>query len=142
MPNVQRLELTGETDGNDSQPLDLAIVVLNYNTADLLRQCLRSVFASEGNLRFQVCVVDNASSDQSVDVVAGEFPDVHLIANKLNVGYSAGNNLGLRFFGFDGNQGLASPARKGVTLRAFPPEATLAAVRAASRRLVMSKSSA
>ena len=82
-------------------PLDLAIVILNYNTSDLLRNCLRSVLASQHTLRAEVCVVDNASTDPSAAMVRQEFPTVHLIANPANVGYSAGNNVGLRWFGFD-----------------------------------------
>ena len=45
--------------------LDLGIVILNWNTRDLLRDCLRSVYASSGPLDYAVCVVDNASSDGS-----------------------------------------------------------------------------
>ncbi|MDI9548679.1 MAG: glycosyltransferase family 2 protein [Chloroflexota bacterium] len=80
--------------------LDLAIVILNYNTAGLLRDCLQSVLASRTNLRVGVCVVDNASTDGSAELVRAEFPDVHLIVNRHNVGYSAGNNIGLNWFGF------------------------------------------
>lgn len=80
--------------------LDLAIVILNYNTADLLRDCLKSVFASNTTLRFHVCVVDNASTDGSVAMVQAEFPSVHLIANRVNRGFSSGNNDGLRWYGF------------------------------------------
>jgi len=80
--------------------LDLAVVILNYNTATLLQACLRSVFACMGDFRLRVCVVDNASSDGSQAMVRGEFPQVHLIANPANVGYSAGNNVGARWFGF------------------------------------------
>lgn len=79
--------------------LDLAIVIVNYNVCDLLRRCLRSVLGSEGELRFTVCVVDNASSDESVDMVRNEFPQVTLIANQENVGYPAANNQGLRILG-------------------------------------------
>jgi len=80
--------------------LDLGIVILNYNTRDLLRDCLRSVLASAGDFSFQVCVVDNASTDASADMVAAEFPQVRLIRSSENGGYSYGNNLGLRAFGF------------------------------------------
>jgi GT2 family glycosyltransferase len=83
--------------------LDLAIVILNYNTRELLRDCLRSVFASDTTLRYHVCVVDNASTDGSAEMVAAEFPAVHLIANRLNRGFSTGNNDGLRWYGFEGN---------------------------------------
>lgn len=82
------------------ETLDLAIVVLSYNTCDLLRDCLHSVFASEGNIGLRVCVVDNDSADDSVDMVRAEFPQVHLITLDANIGYSAGNNVGLRWFGY------------------------------------------
>ncbi|MBW7882428.1 MAG: glycosyltransferase family 2 protein [Caldilineaceae bacterium] len=84
--------------------LDLAIVILNYNTVDLLRDCLHSVLQSHHTLQVGVCVVDNASQDGSVQMVEREFPHVHVIANGANVGYSAGNNAGLRWFGFGGQQ--------------------------------------
>jgi GT2 family glycosyltransferase len=79
--------------------LDLVIVILNYNTRDLLRECLQSL-RKQADLRFEVCVVDNASPDDSADMVAREFPDVKLIRNPVNSGYPAGNNLGLRAYGF------------------------------------------
>ncbi len=86
--------------GRRKEQLDLAIVILSYNTAALLRDCLHSLFASKGNFRGQVCVVDNASTDGSADLVRAEFPNVHLIANQTNLGYSAGNNVAFRWFGF------------------------------------------
>jgi N-acetylglucosaminyl-diphospho-decaprenol L-rhamnosyltransferase len=79
--------------------LDLAIVIVNYNVCDLLRACLQSVYASVG-VTLEVCVVDNASPDGSAQMVAREFPQVHLICNTENTGYAAANNLGLRYFGF------------------------------------------
>lgn len=90
--------------------LDLAIVILSYNTAGLLRDCLHSVGARQGDFRCAVCVVDNASTDGSAEMVQREFPDVQLLINRVNVGYSAGNNVGLRWFGFghsakDGDKG-------------------------------------
>ncbi len=83
-----------------SAPHDLAIVIVNYNTSTLLRDCLHSVFASTGGLRLGVCVVDNASPDDSVARVRAEFPQVHVIVNQQNVGYPRANNQGLRSFGF------------------------------------------
>ncbi len=79
---------------------DLAIVILNWNTRDLLRECLRSVFASRGDFTYRVCVVDNASSDGSAEMVATEFPPALLLRSPENGGFAAGNNLGLRAFGF------------------------------------------
>ena len=97
----------------DRAPLDLAIVILNYNTVDLLRECLRSLQASRHDLRARVCVVDNASTDASAAMVRAEFPAVQLIVNPANRGYSAGNNVGLRWFGFGG-----SPAASRLRCRA------------------------
>ena len=82
--------------------LDLGIVILNWNTRDLLRECLRSVFASSGRggLAFIACVVDNASDDGSAAMVRAEFPQARLVESPVNDGYAAGNNLGLRALGF------------------------------------------
>jgi N-acetylglucosaminyl-diphospho-decaprenol L-rhamnosyltransferase len=80
--------------------LDLGIVITSYNTRDLLRTCLRSVYASQGDFTFEVCVVDNASPDGSAEMVAAEFPQARLIANARNVGYPSANNQGLEAFGF------------------------------------------
>ena len=79
--------------------VDLAIVIVNYNVAPLLRRCLHSVLDSTGRRAFQVCIVDNNSSDDSVAMVRAEFPQVTLIANQINVGYPAANNQGLRALG-------------------------------------------
>jgi N-acetylglucosaminyl-diphospho-decaprenol L-rhamnosyltransferase len=80
--------------------LDLGIVITSYNTHDLLRACLRSVYASVGSFVFEVCVVDNASPDGSAEMVAAEFPQARLIANTENVGYPNANNQGLKALGF------------------------------------------
>lgn len=89
--------------------LDLGIVIVSYNTCALLRACLRSVYASQGDFTFAVCVVDNGSSDGSPEMVANEFPQAKLIANEENRGYPAANNQGLRAFGFTGSS-QATPA--------------------------------
>jgi GT2 family glycosyltransferase len=80
--------------------LDIGIVVASYNTRDLLMSCLRSVYASTGSVTFEVCVVDDASSDGSAEVVSREFPQAHLVVSTTNQGYAATNNEGLRSFGF------------------------------------------
>lgn len=85
--------------------VDLAVVIVNYNVAPLLRRCLQSVLASRGAYTFKVCVVDNNSQDDSVAMVRKEFPDVQLIANQVNVGYPAANNQGLRALGVGANEG-------------------------------------
>ena len=87
--------------------LDLAIVIVSYNVRDLLRDCLKSVLANQG-ISFSACVVDNDSPDASAEMVASEFPQVHLIRSS-NTGYPAGNNLGLRHFGFSDQRSTVSP---------------------------------
>ena len=94
---------------------DLVIVIVNYNTCALLRDCLRSVYASEldmarlpaeergpspRRLTLAACVVDNASPDDSAAMVRREFPQAQVIENDRNVGYPAANNQGLRLYGF------------------------------------------
>ena len=76
--------------------MDLSIIIVNYNTRDLLRDCLRSVFASQGDFSYEVIVVDNCSPDDSVEMVRREFPQVNLIVSEINGGYAYANNLGLR----------------------------------------------
>lgn len=79
--------------------LNLGIVIVNYKTPALLRDCLRSIFDSEV-VSLQVCVVDNASHDDSARMVRAEFPQVAVIEQAQNQGYALANNLGLRHFGF------------------------------------------
>jgi GT2 family glycosyltransferase len=74
----------------------LAIVIVNYNTRDLLRDCLRSIAAGVSCCTPEVWVVDNASSDGSAAMVHAEFPHVHLISNPHNGGFAYANNLALR----------------------------------------------
>ncbi|OGM64509.1 hypothetical protein A3A52_02925 [Candidatus Woesebacteria bacterium RIFCSPLOWO2_01_FULL_39_14] len=75
----------------------LSIVILSYNTKNLLRICLRSVKKAQKNgLILQVIVVDNASSDGSPEMIKKEFSWVELIVSKTNLGYAGGNNLGLK----------------------------------------------
>lgn len=77
--------------------IDLGIVILNYNTRDVLRDCLLSL-SRVRDTEFETIVVDNSSADGSADMVRAEFPRVRLIASPRNGGYAFGNNLGLREF--------------------------------------------
>jgi GT2 family glycosyltransferase len=77
----------------------LAIVIVNYNTRDLLRDCLRSIPASAPRHAPQIWVVDNASSDGSAAMVQSEFPHIHLIANTHNGGFAYAKNLAIGVLG-------------------------------------------
>ena len=101
----------------DQHKLDLGIVIVNYNVRDLLRDCLASVFDSRGDFAFEVCVVDNGSTDGSAEMLEAEFPQVRLIRAENRV-YAVGNNLGLRAFGYEelGAQPTNLPVPKYVLL--------------------------
>lgn len=76
--------------------MDLSVVIVNWNTRDLLRDCLKSVLQGLDTLKAEVIVVDNASGDASAALVQAEFPTVHLIESTQNLGFAGGNNLALR----------------------------------------------
>jgi len=73
---------------------DLSIVIVNWNTLQMLRECLDSVFSGFGNLQAEVIVVDNGSDDGSPGMVESEFPQALLIRNRENRGFAAANNQG------------------------------------------------
>jgi GT2 family glycosyltransferase len=74
--------------------VQVSVVIVNWNTRDMLRECLRSL-ASETTICHEVFLVDNASTDGSEEMVATEFPDVCLITNQDNRGFAAANNQAL-----------------------------------------------
>ena len=74
---------------------DVSVIIVNWNTRDLLRNCLRSI-TDQTTVAHEIIVVDNASRDGSAEMVRAEFPDVTLIANTENGGFAAANNQGLR----------------------------------------------
>lgn len=76
-----------------SLPL-LSIIVVSWNTREVLRRCLESV-AAETLVPYEIWLVDNGSTDGSPEMVATDFPDVHLIANNENLGFAAANNQAL-----------------------------------------------
>jgi GT2 family glycosyltransferase len=87
---------------------DLSIVIVNWNVRHLLGSCLDSVFRGASLARpgvwrlgrseyeFEVIVVDSASSDDSVEMVQRQYPEVRLYDSKVNLGYTGGNNLGMQ----------------------------------------------
>jgi len=76
--------------------MKLSIVILNYNTQDHLKRCLQSIKQVKDNIKKEVIVIDNASSDQSITIVKKYFSWVKLITSDKNLGFAAGNNLGLK----------------------------------------------
>lgn len=76
--------------------MKLTVVIVNYNVEHFLEQCLLSVRKASKGLQVETYVVDNISIDGSVDMVKGKFPEVILIENKDNVGFSKANNQAMR----------------------------------------------
>lgn len=75
---------------------DLSIIIVNWNTRDLLANCLDSIYSSSSPLNSEVIVLDCASSDHSPDMIRRQFPQVTLIESETNLGFAAGNNLAIR----------------------------------------------
>jgi GT2 family glycosyltransferase len=75
---------------------DLSVIIVSYNTRDDLSRCLASIFAHPPARLRSVVVVDNASTDGSVDLVRTTWPAVQLIALERNVGFGPANNVGIR----------------------------------------------
>ncbi|MCE5314977.1 MAG: glycosyltransferase family 2 protein [Armatimonadota bacterium] len=78
------------------QQTDVSVVIVNWNTRDLVLDCISSILANVQDLAIEIVVVDNNSSDGSVAAISERFPKVNIIASERNLGFAAGNNLGLR----------------------------------------------
>ncbi len=76
--------------------VDLSIIIVNWNTRELLAQCLASIYAHPPDGTFEIFVVDNASSDGSAQMVRERFPSVRSIPNEENVGFARANNQAIR----------------------------------------------
>lgn len=75
--------------------IDLTISIVNHNTKDLLENCLNSVYQKTKKIKFEVIVVDNGSNDGSIEMIRRKFPQVKLIENNENVGFSKATNRGI-----------------------------------------------
>jgi GT2 family glycosyltransferase len=84
------------TPNTEHQTPDLSIIIVTWNTRELLAACLQALPAAVGELRVETWVVDNASSDGTVAMVRERFPEVRVIANEGNRGWAGGNNQALK----------------------------------------------
>ena len=74
----------------------ISIIVVNYNVQFFLENCLNSVLKASKNIETEVIVVDNNSVDGSLEMLKEKFPQVQLIANKENLGFSKANNQAIK----------------------------------------------
>ena len=75
--------------------MDVSIIIVNYNTKQLLADCLNSIYEQTRDIDFEVIVSDNGSTDGSIEMLKQGFPQVILIENNANLGFGAANNRGL-----------------------------------------------
>lgn len=94
MPCATTTELVGLL--TDSATLDVSVVIVSWNTREVLSGCLRSIYAQTRDLSFEVIVSDNDSRDGTPQMVRRDFPQVILLENGRNLGFAAANNLGIR----------------------------------------------
>jgi GT2 family glycosyltransferase len=73
---------------------EASIIIVSFNTRDLLRECLLTLQRDASDVSYEKIVIDNASGDGSAEMVAAEFPDARLVKSEVNLGFAAANNLG------------------------------------------------
>ena len=78
------------------QQIELSIIIVNYNVKLMLEQCLISVMKASKGIAQEIIVIDNNSTDQSLEYLKAKFTNVNFIVNKENLGFSAANNQGIR----------------------------------------------
>ncbi len=81
---------------NQQQPIVVSIILVNYNGADILPHCLSSINKIIDIPAYEIIVVDNDSSDGSVELIVENFPEVRLLRQPKNCGFGAGNNAGAK----------------------------------------------
>lgn len=76
--------------------MELSIIILNYKTRGLVKQCIRNVMASTAGLDYEIIVVDNGSNDGCEQMLKENFPGIKFIQTGKNLGFAAGNNVGIK----------------------------------------------
>ena len=80
----------------ESQGIVLSIIIVNWNNKDILRDCLNSIQHTHSDSEYEIIVVDNHSEDGSIELINNEFPDVMLIKNDENLGFTKANNQAIK----------------------------------------------
>jgi GT2 family glycosyltransferase len=76
--------------------VNLSVIIVSFNTRDLLRSCIKSVYQTVRNVDFEILVADNGSNDGSPEMIEAEFKYVKLVRNEENVGFAKANNQAMR----------------------------------------------
>jgi hypothetical protein len=96
--DLSKLENDGAP-GSAGPPFDITVIIVSWNVAGVLGDCLDSLDRTKGNLKLEVLVVDNASSDDTLEMLRERFPWVRVVANRENCGFARGNNQGIALAG-------------------------------------------
>lgn len=75
--------------------IDISIIIVNWNTCEATCNCLWSILNQTVSIKYEIILIDNASSDESVEVIQHSFPDVKLVENNCNCGFATANNQGM-----------------------------------------------
>jgi hypothetical protein len=86
---------TMTSEDSPAYPFDVSLIIVSFNTLDVLRESLQSVDRERQDLRLEIFVVDNGSHDGSVEMVESEFPHVRILRSAVNLGFGSANNLAL-----------------------------------------------
>lgn len=74
--------------------MDVSIIIVNYNTTQLLINCINTIYQYTRDINFEIIIVDNKSPDRSIESINDKFPEVKLISHFANIGFGGANNLG------------------------------------------------
>ena len=94
-PASSYTEIIVQPTATDQSQCDASIIIVSFNTREILRECLQSVIRESTNLVVEILVVDNNSVDGSPQMVEEEFPQVRLLRSEINLGFGSANNLAL-----------------------------------------------
>lgn len=75
--------------------MDVSIIIVSYNTREVLQKCIESIKKNTHKVLYEIIVVDNASKDGSAEFIEYTYPDVHVLKNSSNLGFGRANNLGV-----------------------------------------------
>jgi len=95
MERSNSLEFAGNMTAQEIASPDLSVIIVNHNTRDLVTMCIRSIYAETKAIRYEIILVDNASTDGSVAAIQKQFPEVRVIANTANLGFPEANNYAI-----------------------------------------------
>ncbi|MBZ0179707.1 MAG: glycosyltransferase family 2 protein [Melioribacteraceae bacterium] len=76
-------------------PIQLSVIIVSYNSFNILKRCLKSLYEFTSGISFEVIIVDNASSEGDISKIIVDFSNIRVIKNEYNIGFAAANNKGL-----------------------------------------------